>query len=138
MRYSKVLSSFYRISLSDVDRDLLDCAFTAASHHFLMLRLCRQGEERTFHLLRHRAHLQWLMSIVYLRGDFTKARDESLRGLERRSQWNPNMNFSLPDPKMFNSMNPDPSCGIGQPHPSDWYLDPHDLAVELFLRGVAN
>jgi hypothetical protein len=128
MRYSKIICDvFYNIKLSSDYRDILDVHFTAAAHHFLILRQSSR-KYRQYHVLRHRAHTKAMMDTIYINGDFTKAKDDSGRGLEKRESWDSQLNFALPDPRMFNSMKRDPSCEIGEPHPSDFYLNPDTIA----------
>jgi len=123
LRYSAIIGdSFYKIGLMQEHRDLVDVHFTAAAHHYLLLPKVESDVDRQYHIARHRAHMRAMMTIVYRYGDFSKAIDESLRGLELRERWNPITNFTLPDPKMFNSMHADPTCKMGEPHPSDHFL----------------
>lgn len=139
IRYSQILGElFYNIGLSDDHSDLCDAFFSASSHHYLLLRYCQSKFHREFHLSRHRAHLRALKEIVYTYGDFRKAKDQSLRGLEKRASWDPRSSF-LPDPKMFDSMKIDFSCGsVGQAHPFDWYVTPSDQANFRFNKRLAS
>ena len=137
MRYSTILgAAFYRIGLSSFDADLIDAHFAASAHHFLLLSSCKSAQTHDYHLSRHRAHLQALKEIIYLRGNFDEARDESLRGLDSRSNWNPDVSFSLPDPRMFESMNIDLSLNVGQPHPFDHYLAVQQCITTLKISAA--
>lgn len=139
MRYSQIVGPvFYGIGMSPEHCDVVDVHFTAAAHHYWMLPRSESTEARQYHLARHRGHLRAMMRIIFLNGDFTRAKDESLRGLDERYSWNPDLNFSLPDPAMFNSMSADPACGVFEPHPSDWYLAPEELNGHPTMFKLAN
>ena len=124
LRYSEILGPyFYHISLTAEDKDMVDTFFTASSHHLNRLKEAITKEDRYFHLSYHRAHLRKMMLIVYERGDFSKAIDESNRDLDRRETWNPEWT-TIPDPNMFRKMLPNVFYPVGVAHPADMYL--HD------------
>lgn len=132
MRYSEILGdAFYKISLAEPVRDMIDVHYTASAHHFWRLQEQASSETRRFHLLRHRAHLRAMMSLVYLHGNFANAIDQSFRDLDKKESWNPNNSYLLPDPKMFNSMNPHPEFKANEDHPSDIYI-----SNEHFVGGL--
>lgn len=134
MRYSEIVGrAFYNIGLADADIDLVDLHFTASSHHYhRMLEAKNDLMPYLFHRERHRAHLRAMMLIIYERGDFSKAKDESLCGLEMRSSWFP-MGANLPSPTMFDSMEPDCHFGVARPHCSDVYLTVQDWQDARFV-----
>ena len=132
MLYSEVLSEFYQIKLSPEDSNLANIFFSASAHHFHCLREAT-GDEHSFHLQLHLAHLVQMKKIVFLRGDFDSAIDPSFRSLDKRDQWNPGW-ASLPDPHMMDSMCRDQSCDIGRNYPSDFYLGAREQDCPRLFR----
>jgi hypothetical protein len=136
MKYSKVIGTeFYNIILSPGVEDMVDVHFTASAHHFLILKNVNKTDDRIFHVARHRAHLKELMNLVYRLGEFSQAKDESLRGLERRENWNPAFNQGLPDPRMFGMMTLDTSISVGEQHPFDLYLKPSAMSAQSLVKA---
>lgn len=126
LRYSDILGPyFYKIVLSDDDKDLVDTHFTGSAHHLKRFHEATLSEDKTFHLQRHRLHLRLMMLIVYERGDFTNASDTTNRDLEYRDTWHPE-STTMPDPGMFRKMVPDWRYEVGQPHCADHYLHRDD------------
>ncbi len=140
IRYSQIVGElFYNIGLSSEHREICDIFFSASAHHYLLLDLCESEYDQEFHLLRHRAHLRAMKQIIFLYGDFTHAKDESLRGLETRAAWDPDANIALPDPRMYNSMEIDLSCGsVGEAHPFDRYVQLTSLSDLRSIYRLAN
>ncbi len=132
MRYSEILgSAFYKISFTESIGDMIDVHYTASAHHFWRLQDQASSKTRKFHIIRHRAHLRAMMSLVFLHGNFANAIDQSFRDLDKKERWNPKNSYLLPDPNMFNSMNPHPEFGPNENHPSDMYI-----AKEPLVRGL--
>jgi hypothetical protein len=122
LRYSDILGPyFYHIGLTDDDKDMVDTYFTGAAHHLARLKEAVTKEHRYFHLRKHRAHLRNMMMIVYTKGDFSNAIDESNRDLDRRDTWNPDFCI-MPDPLMFKKMLPNWAYKVGEEHCADHYL----------------
>ena len=123
LRYSEIVGEkFYQIKLHQGARDMCDVHFTGAAHHLIRMRQANDDPAAfAFHLRLHRAHLRQLRSVVYECGDFSEATDESFCGNNNRESWNPAY-IEMPDPSMFNSMQPDPRHGIGEGHHNDSYL----------------
>ncbi len=129
-RYSDMLGKdFYHIGLSDEDKDMVDTFFTGAGHHLARLKESATKEDRYFHLSRHRAHPRKMMLIVFERGDFSKAIDESNRDLNRPESWNPDW-ITIPCPNMFRKMLPNVFHEVGMSHPADMYLHEDDYWSE--------
>lgn len=134
MRYSEIVGAkFYNIGLSPEQAEMVDVFFSSAAHHFLILPFCRNGVHHSFHLRRHRAHLNAMMTLVFECGDISEARDESLRGLGLHENWNPQVNRALPDPRMFDSMGLDLSLAPGEALPFDFYIPIVSVAGEYRL-----
>jgi hypothetical protein len=127
LRYSDIVGPyFYHIVLSQDDRDMVDTHFTGSAHHLKRFHEAISNEHKTFHLLRHRLHLRLMMQIIFERGDFSQARDESNRDLDHRETWNPKWT-TMPDQNMFNKMLPDWRYVVGQAHCADHYLHSDDF-----------
>ena len=138
LRYSDILGSyFYNIGLSQDDKDMVDTFFTGASHHLKRFQEATTGEDKYFHLSRHRAHLRKMMQLIHDRADFSKAIDPSNRDLDRRESWD-NRWTVLPDPKMFTKMSPDVRYPVGKEHCADLYLHNDDLNNEQLSQLYAN
>ena len=121
LRYSQIVGpGFYKIGLSEADRDLVNLHFTASAHHFVRMNETVSMCARLFHLRLHRAHLRHMMLVVY-QGDFSLAVDLSGNGLDCRENWNPDTN-PIPDAAMFDKMAPDPRFLLHDAHASDLYL----------------
>ncbi len=122
-RYSQVvLLDFYGIELPDLDSHLADVHFWSAAHHYWCEH--EAGSEipvADFHRIRFLAHLRHLYLLVWLKGDFSQARDDSGNGLEYRQSWNPDV-LQLPDPRMFEDMRRHQRFPCGKDFPGDVYL----------------
>lgn len=135
MRYSDILGEhFYKIGLNSEDADLIDLHYTASAHHLKRFREATTQKTRYYHLTLHRAHQRKFMLIVYQRGDFSNAIDESNQDLDRRPSWNPSVT-AIPDRQMYRSMLPDWRYGVGEAHCSDIYL--HDDEIEVVDKKVS-
>jgi hypothetical protein len=127
LRYSDVVGSyFYNIVLGVDDKDMVDTHFTGAAHHLKRFHEATTKDHKYFHLRRHRIHLSLMMGIIYMRGNFDHAADESNRNLDRRETWNPDWT-TMPDPNMFNKMYPDWRFVLGVAHCADHYIHSSDM-----------
>jgi hypothetical protein len=76
LRYSDIVGPyFYNIGLKGEEKDMVDTYFTGAAHHLNRLKEATTEEHWLFHLHRHRIHLRLMMTLIYLFGDFSQARD---------------------------------------------------------------
>jgi hypothetical protein len=118
LRYSYIVDDFYGIKLSREKLSLIDAHFLAASHHYFR----RNSDE--LEISRHHDDLFWrhlaAMKKIISRGDFTKAFDNTRRGLNESKGW---LGPEMPDPEMFLDMLPDVRYQPGDPHPYDQLLD---------------
>ena len=140
MKYSEVIDGFYQIRIASSLSMMIDVFFTASATHRILSGLTIDSSEKDFHTLRHRAHLDALMRLVYEYGDFREAMDESLRGMELRASWNPTGGVLMPDYHMFDSfkLNCDGREMIGKPHPLDFYIEVNLLLAERTKLGMAS
>ena len=121
-RYSEVLRDFYRILIPVANQERLDIHFTGGSHHFYMAKYGDNSRSQDYHLELLHQHMAALKLIVFREGDFSQAKDPSLRNLNKKESWAAS-NRQFPHPNMFDSMRPDPTCGVGQPHSCDFFLE---------------
>ena len=124
MRYSSILGKeFYKIFLTESECDSVDTHFTGAAHHFLRHLEALMGAPHfiDFHHSLFMRHIAAMKAIVFDHGDFTLAFDYSGRGLNFKENWDPR-SPELPDPEMFDSMQPDPAYGLGESHRNDGHL----------------
>ena len=137
LRYSDVVGPyFYNIKLNEDDQDLVSTHFTGAAHHLKRFQEATLESDKYFHLSRHRIHLRLMMTIIYKRGDFSKARDTSNRDLDRRDTWNP-LHTIMPDRLMFEKMIPDWRFVVGVSHCADYYIH-HDEDDKKEYRAFSN
>lgn len=124
LRYSYIIDDFYGIKLPREKLSLIDAHFLAASHHFF------RRESNDLIISRLHDNLFWLhvmrMMKIVSTGDFTKAFDNTRRGLDRAEGW---LQKRLPDPEMFSDMLPDIRWQPGDPHPYDSLLDQPTVRV---------
>lgn len=141
MKYSEIVGKgFYNIELSTKHQRLVDIYFSGASHHLYRYNeaVDQRPELVQFHLERHKAHLRHLMEIVYLYGNFSCAYDYSLRDMDYKESWNPDM-VHMPDPDMFSRMLPDARYAVGEFHPFDLNLknlEPPATKVDTRVRAI--
>jgi hypothetical protein len=138
MKYSDVVGdAFYRIGLSAKDAFLVNSYFSGACHHyFRWMETDRAGDLRAaaFHHARLMAHMRHLFSVVFTRGDFSRALDESYRDMDERDSWDPDAAI-IPDPEMFDGLMADRRYPPGIDHEEDRHLT--DLRPVVY-RGRAD
>lgn len=118
LRYSYIVDDFYGIKLPREKLSLIDAYFLAASHHYYR----SQSDELV--ISRHHSALFWkhlaaMMKIVST-GDFSKAFDNTQRGMDRPAGW---LRKQMPDPEMMLDMLPDIRYQPGDLHPYDALLN---------------
>jgi hypothetical protein len=133
LRYSFIVDDFYGIKLSREKLSLVDAHFLGASHHYYRSQSDELAKSR-FHQDLFWKHITEMMKIVS-GGDFSRAYDNTHRGLDSQVGWNPKYRFFpgqgvpeqrrelFPDPEMFLDMCPDVRFQAGDPHPYDTLLD---------------
>ncbi len=134
MRFSEVVGKgFYNIKVAAKDAELLDVHFSGACHHRGRWLQAEGVGVADFHFSRYQAHLCHLMEIIYQRGDFSCATDESNNNRDEREAWNPDR-VPIPDPEMFDDLLPDARYPLGIPHDLDSYLTHMRGPVEILKR----
>lgn len=131
MRYSEVLSGFYRIYfLNKEDADTCDLFFTAAAHEFWRSVEAKGTRYEAMHEHLWRRSLACLKYAISEYATFEFAIDPSCSplGLDRPEGWSP-FDPRLPDVRMFASLQPDNRFPIGMPHKNTEHL--FDIRVHL-------
>ena len=135
MRYSQIITDFYKIRLSAQDLALVDAHFVGAAHH--RFRAIQTGEE--IHCDHYLAHICRLGEII-MEGDFSVAQDTTNRGMDNPDNWNMenkagnfinifSLDPLLPAPDMFEDMSEDYRFIPGENHPYDILLYNSGVAV---------
>jgi hypothetical protein len=149
MRYSEIIgAAFYGIQLTREQYALVDAHFVAAAHHRQRVLAAGDLELSRFHGVRYYKHILAMMALVRS-GDFSKAFDNTQRGLEKPEGWDPKrligkltqpanvtyLDQLLPDPEMFADMPADRRYPPGDAHPYDRLLSepktrPADISLD--------
>lgn len=130
---SYVVRSFYGIQLPDEQISLVNAHFFAAGHHMDYGRVDNLAVSR-FHQDLFWEHVRALMRIV-TQGDFSRAFDNTRRGLDKPEGWNPDRRFppGLGDPRKNRHLFPDVNMFVNaQADPTFYPGDslPYDLLLE--------
>lgn len=122
MRFSEVVGKeFYQIGLASRDAVMVDIFFSGACHHHQQHLRAQSEANYDFHLTYFRAHLRHMMDVIYVRGDFSNAKDASLNNRDTREAWDADR-VSIPDPEMFDGLVPDERYPLGTNHELDSHL----------------
>jgi hypothetical protein len=146
VRFSEIVTQYFRIGLSDLDRALVDASYLSVAHHrarsieAAALGTVDGAAAAKFHSVMFATHVRFLFSVIS-RGDFSRAQDPTGEGLADRGAWLPPPDSilkraacgelhaalaCLPDPDFVSHFPPDKRFGIGKGFPFDLVLDAPD------------
>lgn len=121
MLYSEIVESYYRVNLTNADKELVDSFFTGCAHHYLRhIESLQRNNVRAaeFHFELFRRHLCHLKCVIYLNGKFLEEPIVPDDPFLLRENWIPH-SLELPDTDMFSFMHPLSEANVGMSHPND-------------------